>query len=310
MSRSVQWTLIAALVASLAFSSTACDVAKFGAGTTVKVMKRASKGFDKEKDPVLAETAVYGNLKMMEGLMEVIPDNADLQFLAAKAFVGAAAGFIETHIDAISDEDNPRRKALTARAIDFYERGKKYALKWIELEHYPGFGRIINQGDLNLLKQALKKMDKDAAPGLFWLANAWSGTIRLQLDNMKKILELPRPAAIMERVIELDETYYHGGAHVFFGGMYSMKAKSMGGDPDKAKQHFERAWEIGKGKVLLAKFFKARFYAVAIQNREMFTKLLREIIAAPPELSVDNRLLNELMKAKARIWLKRADDLF
>ena len=66
----------------------------------------------------------------------------------------------------------------------------------------------------------------------------------------------------------------------------------FGGDPDKARHHFNRAIEITGGKFLLAQFLLAKYYAVPAQNRELYEKTLNDILSAPGDLHPEQGLAN------------------
>jgi len=54
----------------------------------------------------------------------------------------------------------------------------------------------------------------------------------------------------------------------------------------------------------------ARFYAVITQDRPLFEKTLKEVIAAPHDLWPEQRLPNELAKKRAQRYLAHAEDYF
>ncbi|GAG59489.1 unnamed protein product, partial [marine sediment metagenome] len=52
----------------------------------------------------------------------------------------------------------------------------------------------------------------------------------LNLDNPRAIFDLPKVEALMKRVLELDETYYFAGAHLFFGSLFAARPAMFGGN--------------------------------------------------------------------------------
>ncbi len=54
---------------------------------------------------------------------------------------------------------------------------------------------------------------------------------------------------MMKRVLELDETFYYGGAHLFMGIWFASRPKGFGGDLKKAQQHFLKAIELGRREI-------------------------------------------------------------
>jgi hypothetical protein len=83
-----------------------------------------------------------------------------------------------------------------------------------------------------------------------------------------------------------------------------------GGDPEKAKKHFEIAMEKAGERNLMIPFLYARFYGAQTQNRELFDKLMGQILEADFGEHPDTRLFNELAKDRAEFWTEQADELF
>ncbi|MFC1714753.1 TRAP transporter TatT component family protein [Candidatus Poribacteria bacterium] len=276
----------------------------FTANRTTMILVKAAVAYDRESDLELAEQAIPSNLKMLEGLLEVTPNNKDLLWLTSSSFTRYAFGFVEERIE-IADEqyDLVERDRLIRRAVDFYERGKTYGLR-LMAQSRKKFPEVMEQ-DLEHFSAELKHLKKKHVPALFWTAYAWGSIINLQQGEPARLAELPRVEIMMQRVLELDESYFLGGVHMFYGAYYVNR-----GDPSKAKQHLERAIEISDGKYLMAKFLLARHYSVSVQDKELFQRTLQEILSAPSDLFPEQRLANELAKRRAKRWLKRADELF
>ncbi len=282
---------------------------KLAARQTTAVMLQAVPTYDRESDLELAEQASASNLKMMEGLLEVTPEDADLLLLTSSSFTRYAFGFIEEQVE-IADEqfDFDTKTAQVKRAVDFYERGKRYGMRWIALRR-ARFHSLVDQ-DLDTLAEAMQEFTLEDVPGLFWTAYAWGSIISLQQNDPDRLAELSKVELMMERVRELDETYFFGGPHLFYGAFYGTRSEMLGGDPARAKKHLERAIEITEGRFLMARYLLAKGYCVQAQDRELFESTLREIIAAPPDLYPEQRMANEIAKRRAGRLLDRIDDLF
>ncbi len=288
---------------------TGCSITKMTANQTTAILVKAAATYDKESDLELAEQASLGNLKMLEGLLEVTPDNADLLLLTSGSFSRYAFGFVEDRKEIASERnDLKERDKQIRRAVDFYERGKAYGLRLLAQSRRE-FPEAVKQ-DLKQFSAELEHLEKKHVPALFWTAYAWGSIINLQQNKPERLIELPRAEMMMERVLELDESFFFGGAHLFYGVYYGGRPKMFGGDPKEAKQHLERAVEISNGKYLMAKFFLARYYAVPAQDKEFFERVLQEILSAPPDLFPEQRLANELAKRRAERWLSRTNELF
>jgi len=305
--RKLHYAVLTLLIVSLL--SAGCSMTRIAANQTTEIMVRAVPSFDRESDIEFAERSSMSNLKMIEGLLEVTPDNRDLLLLTSNSFTRYAFAFIEEQID-IADEryDFEAKEKYVRRAVDFYGRGKSYALRVME-QHRKGFSQLI-KGDLERFAKELKQIKKDHVSALFWVAFSWGSIINLQQSESARLAELTRVELMMDRILELDERFFFGGAHLFYGIFYGGRPEMLGGDSEKAKRHFEKAVEITGGKFLMAKFMLAKCYAYQTQNRKLFETTLKEIIEAPDDLFPDQRLANELAKRRARHLLSRVEDLF
>ena len=101
---------------------------------------------------------------------------------------------------------------------------------------------------------------------------------------------------MMKRAWELDKEFHFGGPDLFFGVYYASRPAMLGGDPAKAKTHFEWARRLTAGKYLMAYVLEARYYAVAVQDRELFTALLTRVKDSPAGALPDARLSAELLR--------------
>ncbi|RMI04714.1 MAG: hypothetical protein D6681_09220, partial [Calditrichaeota bacterium] len=156
----------------------------------------------------------------------------------------------------------------------------------------------------------LSRIKKEDVPALFWTAFAWSGWINLNRDDPQAVFDLSKVKAMMNRVLELDEGYFFGAAHLFWGSIYGSIPPLLGGDPDKARAHFQRAIELSEGKFLLAHVYYARFYAATTLNEELFEELLTKVVNAPGDIMPGYELMTSLAKRQAESLLKRREEIF
>ena len=114
---------------------------------------------------------------------------------------------------------------------------------------------------------------------------------------------------LFERVVELDETLEHGGAHLYLGALDTMLPPALGGRPEDGRAHFRRTLEISDQRHLTAKVMLAESYARMMFDRELHDRLLEEVLAADPE-APGLTLANVLAQRDARMLLASADDYF
>ena len=248
---------------------------------------------NRETDLGIARASIPPNLKMIEALLLADPGNADYQLQAAMGFYGYAAGFVE-------DDDPERATALYRRAMD-------HAMAALAAQ---GMKAAVLTGDSADFDAALARLDVRAVPALFWTASSWGKWIERQLDEPARLAELPRVEALMRRVLALDETYYHGGAHLFFGVYYGGRAPMFGGDFARAARHFDRAAKITHNRLLLIDVYRAQYLFRQMGDRAAFHAALTRVIDAPGASEPDLNLANAIAKRKARRLLAEEDTLF
>lgn len=248
---------------------------------------------NEESDLDLAEKSLASNLKLIEIFAKGDPDNKDLQLLLTMGYASYALGFVE-------DED-------VARARMLYLRGKEYGLQI--LKNNKRFARAMD-GDFDSFRDALGSFCKDDVPAIFWTAASWASYIGLSLDDPEALVGLAKAEALMEHVIANDPSYYYGGAHLLLGTLYGSRPQILGGNPDKAKRHFEESLKINGGKFLMSFVYYARSYAVQTQDRALFEELLEKVGKTSLDVLPEARLPNAIAKKKSQLLLAQKDELF
>ncbi len=273
-----------------------CSTGQIVARGASPLINNGVAAMNRETDLELARASMPANLKMLEALLIADPDNTAYQVQAAMGFYGYTLAFVETGIQPGDRE----------RAASLYRRARSHAL--IALEQ-AGLSQATLTGNAAEFQQALAALDAEAVPALFWTASTWGKWIELQLDDPARLAELPRVEALMQRVLELDETYYYGGAHVFFGAYYGGRAPMFGGDFVRSAKHFDRAAAINQNQLLLVDVYRARYLLRQMGEREAFHASLSRVLDASvndPELN----LANALAKQEAAALLAQEKDLF
>jgi len=275
------------------FGLCACSLNTLALRSTGQILDRGVAAYYEEADPQLAREAMASQLKFVEGLLQSDPRDPRLNRLAAEGFGGYTFLFIED--------------AQPERAKGLYLRGRDYALRAWSAQ--PGLADLAAMMPDDLEK-ALKRANKAEAPALFWAAFCWSGFINLSKDSPEAVAELPKAVAIMTRAHELDPDYDFAGSDLFFGVYYASRPKLLGGDPEKAKEHFKWAERLTGGKYLMTYVLEAKTLAVALQDRALFESLLAKVKDSPAGRLPKARLADEVAKLKAAALLEKINDLF
>ena len=270
----------------------ACSMNKMMVDMSLPMIEGGIVAMNAEPDLQLAEDSMPANISMLNGMIQLDPENVQLHVFAAQAYYGLSYGFNE-------DKD-------IKRADSFYLRGLKHGLLALELS---GLKNAKNLKP-DELEQELQKMDEDDVAALFWTASNWAKWVDLNRDNAESLVQLPKPTAMMQRVLELDETFYYGSAHMYFGVYYGSRAEMLGGNFKKSRQHFDRAREITENKLLVADLLQAQYLARQMFDQDDFHQRLNKVIDAPEDLYPELTLLNQIAKRKAAILLDKEKQWF
>lgn len=196
--------------------------------------------------------------------------------------------------------DKERQKLLAGKSRRLAMEGACYHRKLLcDLEEMP-FPQFAS--NIEMMK------GKDIAT-LYNLASGWALWIQANTDDWLAVAQLAKVKLIMARVMELDETYDHGSVHMYMGVFESLLPASLGGRPEEAKKHFERAVEISNEMNLYAKVLYAEKYARLVFNRDLHDQLLTEVINADAEAGTLT-LQNQIAKNMAEELLSSAEDYF
>ncbi len=94
-------------------------------------------------------------------------------------------------------------------------------------------------------------------------------------------------------------------------GIYkSAKPRAYGGKPEEARQHFEKAIEIGKGDFLMAYVYYAENYARKTFQKDLFVSLLEKVLDTPADRVTELTLINTIAKTRAEKLLQRVEEYF
>lgn len=242
-------------------------------------------------DLVCEGTASF--LLMIDSMVVSHPDDEEMLLNATQAYTGYAA--------ALDSCGRPERAAIVSRKAKAY-----------------GMSLLWNGRDIHSictmcladLQQELAELDSNDAERLFWAASGWATWIRYQNGSPESLAQLVRVEQLMLRLLELDESYYHGGAHLFLGVYYGAKPPMLGGKPKLSRSHFERALAISNRQYLPALVFYAETYARMTFDRELFTALLQEVLDFPLDSQPAITLANQVAKRNADRLLEQVDQFF
>lgn len=242
-------------------------------------------------DPETIQKGVPAYLILISSMIKGDPDNPDLLESGAQLYGAYASSFTES---------TDSKKALANRAFDYASRAM-----CIRDESFCDVKSI----SYFEFEKRLQAVDVSQMESLFIYASSWAGVVEANSADWNTVAELPKVKAGIQRVLDTDETVSNGNAHVYMAVMESLLPATLGGKPELARKHFDRAIEISSGENLMAKVLYAEKYARLLFDRELHDKLLQQVINA--DAGSDNQvLINTLAKQKAALLLQDADDYF
>ena len=242
-----------------------------------------TRSFMEQGDVVIAEQGTPAFLLVLDGLIEHSPRSQTLLLAGAQAYSAYTSAFVGA-------DEPERNRRLT-------EKAKGYAFRALSL-HSKRFAEVKDDPYPAFVTCVDTFRTKDV-PYVFYTATAWAGWIQAHSDSMDAIADLPKVQSLVERVIELDESFYYGASHTIMGVLLTVRPPSLGGRPEEARKHFERAIELGRGRLLTTYVMYAKSYAKTMYKEELFFELLNTVLDSPVDTVPELTLVNTLAQKQA-----------
>jgi predicted anti-sigma-YlaC factor YlaD len=299
------WLLVLLVVITGSWS---CSIKKMAMKQVANALTAPGGGevFTGDNDPELVGDALPFAIKMYESLMESAPYHMGLKLRTGSMYIMYANGFLDTPATMMTDEKFREKEFLEKRAKNLYLRGRDILLHALEYK-YPTFKLSLKKKEFVKALQTIGKKDIEV---LYWAGAGWMGAFAIDPFDMKMGMTLPKAAAIMERVLQLEPGYGDGAINDFYVLYYGSLPEYMGGNLDKAREHFEKAVEASGGKSGSPYLSLATTVLVQQQKKDEFVKLLKTVLDIDVDADPANRLVNILNQRKARWLIEHVGDFF
>lgn len=242
-------------------------------------------------DVAMVRDGAPAYLILIDGLLAQSPDSVELLSQAAMLNSAYAAAFVS---------EPERSIALNDKALALAERAVCIGIR---------DGCQLRKRDFSDYEAWVARLRVSQVPLVYRLGTTWAGWIQAHSEDFGAIAELGRVKALMAQVVELDEGYDYGGAHLYMGVFETLLPPSLGGKPEVGRAHFERAIALSGGQHMLTKVMFAEQYARLVFDRELHDRLLNEVIETDPVVP-GLTLMNVVALQQARELLESADDYF
>ena len=286
-------------------SSTACSLKKIAANTIASTLAESGTTFTSDDDLQLVGDAIPFALKLQESTLESTPRHQPLLVATCSGFTQYAYAYVETEAEALPSSRRAEIQAARDRALRMYVRARRYCFRAMDVR----FGEKTSAALMQNPEAVLAKARAADVPLLYWTAASWGAAIALGIDRPELAIDLPAVRVLAERALALDERWNKGALHELFITLDSLP-EALGGNPARAKEHFDKAVEIQKGLAPGPYVSLALGVAVAAQDRAEFERLLEAALAIDPEKDPSSRLVTLVTQKRARLLLDRIDENF
>lgn len=279
----------------LVLLSVSCVSSRMIANNMPPVISDMERAFYAESSPRNAQASAPALLMMLDGFLVSSPENETLLVKAASMNCGYAFSFLET-----TDR---------AWAAAVYSKGLGYAIRAVALQD-PVLAKAIRDRDDATMERRLAQAPRDLSEPVFWSGLCMGGRVGATLKT-EDLPDIGTVQILLARAMKWDERYFFASGHLFYGILFAGRTASLGGEPEKGLQHFDRHLELTNNRFLLGKVLKARNYAVSVQDPALFTSLLQEVLATNPADDGDGyRLVNAVARERALLLLEERPRLF
>ena len=292
-------------VVMAAMLSVACSPKRFAINKLGDALANPGTTYAADDDPELIAAAAPFSLKLIESLLESSPRHEGLLLAAASGFTQYAYAFVQQQADFAEDSNLTRATALRLRARKLDLRARDYGLRGLDVRH-AGFAAKLRSDPPGAVRLATKR---DVAL-LYWTAAAWGAAISVSKDVPELVADQRIVEALIDRALELDETFGAGAIHGFLI-TYEMARQGSAGDPAvRSRLHFDRAVVISKGQLASPYVSYAEAVSLSHQNRAEFERMLKDALAIDVNAKPEWRLENLVMQQRARWLMSKVPDLF
>ncbi len=257
--------------------------------TTERFSNNLSTAIMKQPDPETIRQGAPAYLILIDTMVESDPKNPKTLANASRLYSTYAGVFVD---------DTERAGRLSLRAKEYGEQSLcNHSKSLCEISKLP----------FDEFEAVLKNTTKKDAPFLYAYAVSQATWIQANENDWNAIAELPKVKSLLKQIIDLDETFDNGNAHVYLGVLDTLLPPSVGGKPEQGKAHFERALELQDN--LMTRVLYAKHYARLVYNQELHDELLNTVLEKPAKQN-GMTLINTLAKKQAAQLLESSNEYF
>lgn len=261
-------------------------------GSTVRnVGADLGDAIKEHNDPETVAAALPSYLIFVDSVAKKSGSSSETKLNAAHLYLTYASLFVD---------DTARQKRLIELSLNYITQGicqHRSLFCELHIANYKKFEEIVAQAN------------RDDVSFLYELGIVWASWIKVNADDWSAVTQLAQVKRLLTRVIEIDERFDNGGAHLVLGILNTLVPPSMGGKSDVALAYFRKAIEMSNNRNLSYKVALAEHYARLVFDRQLHDRVLKEVITEQQEYKEYN-LVNTIAKRRAGKLLLTSDDYF
>jgi predicted anti-sigma-YlaC factor YlaD len=282
-----------------------CSIKQVAISKMGDTLAESGSVYASDEDIELVGAALPFSLKTIEGLLVEVPDHKGLLITAASGFTQYSYVYVDLEALELEPANPDRAAELKLRAKKLYLRGRSYALRAVELTQSHFIQELRRDPEATLAGFTEKNI-----PELYWLSLSWAAAIAADKSDMGMVADLNLIEPIMQRCLELDESYDKGALHEFMISYQGGRSPMQGGGPALAREHFARARELSGDIRVNSLVSLADSVSIGEQNRNEFELLLQQALDFNVDIYPQTRLANLVSQKRARLLLSRSDNYF
>ena len=212
---------------------------KTAISATGGLLAKASEEVWQEGNIKFFEQGVPGNLKMMEGLLHVSPEDRGLLASLTKGYAGFA--YVVNETETIKDKILGLDESYNIeQAIFNYSKAASFGNRYLKTMGVDLDKVAKDLSNQELLSRELSKIDeeKEAYETVFFLAQSMGSLILLQQHKIYMLAKRPMVDSLIKWVCQRMPNINNGACQLFDAMNLTLTPPMMGGDPEKGRQIF------------------------------------------------------------------------
>lgn len=273
---------------------------RLAVGTTGGLLYEATPALEAEADFTLFKESVLSNIKIMEGLLALSPNDRDLLASLVKAYAGYGYGVYETMDlkDMLLDKSD---RVWRERALLFYSRAIAYGERYFAL-HDVSFKELLSHMRENrsseYLNDHLDSDDKRDLEAVLFSAQALAGIVNYNRDNMVMVSQLPIAKTLFDWACAVNDKINYGACDLFFGAYHAGRPRMLGGDTELGLKHFEKALAAFPDNYLIHAAL-LQYYIAPTMNEKRFAEV-KAVYEEVAEKFESDKYWNPLEKSETK----------